>query len=234
MYILALETSTRSPNIALARDNQVIKTGRLEPHQSTAGDLIPAIESLLSATDLVPADIELVAVSVGPGSFTGLRVGLTIAKTWCHITGAALVAVDVFEILAGQVPPTPVLSPVIPAQRGQVFAALFEWNSGDENYRAIEAESWWSPEEWLSRVPPETVFTGPGTRLMEQAYSGELSRSDPRTWEPQAETVARLGWKKHSAGQRDDPKTVVPRYLRPSAAEEKRMRARREIESRKD
>ncbi len=220
MRTLALETSTRIPQFALCDGTDVVASHVLEPSQSTAGDLVPAIEQGLVAAGWRSRDIELIAVSRGPGSFTGLRVGLTIAKTWAHVTGADLVAVDTFAVLAAQVPSAPFVSPVIPAQRGHIFATLLELAS-DGDYESRTTPAWREPADWLKEVPRGTLFTGPGVPLLQQVDSQLSPVADSSSWTPTAETVARLGARAHTIGRLDDPLQVAPYYLRPSAAEEK-------------
>ena len=223
MHVLALETSTRQPTFALADEDRLLVEWQQASHQTTAADLLPAIQEHLGQVGWQPNEIGLVGVSIGPGSFSGLRVGLTIAKTWCHLTGAALIAIDTFDVLAQQVAPAPLVSALIPAQRGQVFASLLKWSIEQGEYLPIVEPTWWDPLAWLKETPPETIHTGPGGSLLQQAAGERLRLADTSVWSPRARTVARLAWHRYQRGRRDDPMRVVPKYVRPSAAEEKRL-----------
>ena len=222
MHVLALETSTRLPTFALAKDDRLVLEWQQASHQTTAADLLPAIQEHLGQVGWQPNEIGLIGVSIGPGSFSGLRVGLTIAKTWCQITGATLIAVDTFHVLAQQVAPAPLVSALIPAQRGQVFASLLKWRGEQSEYQPLVEPTWWNPQAWLKETSPETIHTGPGVSLLQQAAGERLRLADTAVWSPRACTVAQLAWRRYQRGHRDDPMHVVPMYVRPSAAEEKR------------
>ena len=222
MHVLALETSTRQPTFALAEKDRLVVEWQQASHQTTAADLLPAIQEHLEQLGWQPGEIGLVGVSVGPGSFSGLRVGLTIAKTWCQITGATLIGIDTFHVLAQQVAPAPLVSPLVPAQRGQVFASLLKWSIEHGEYQSLTEPTWWDPVAWLKEAPAEAMYTGPGVSLLQQAAGEELRLADASLWTPRARTVARLAWRQYQTGRRDDPMQVVPKYVRPSAAEEKR------------
>ena len=222
MHVLALETSTRQPTFALADEDRLLVEWQQASHQTTAADLLPAIQGHLQQLRWQPGDVGLVGVSIGPGSFSGLRVGLTVAKTWGHLTGAVLIAIDTFHVLAQQVAPAPLVSVLIPAQRGQVFASLLKWSIERGEYQPMVEPTWWDPLAWLKETPPETIHTGPGVSLLQQAAGERLRLADASVRFPRARTVAQLAWHRYQRGHRDDPMLVVPRYLRPSAAEERR------------
>ncbi|MEX0712672.1 MAG: tRNA (adenosine(37)-N6)-threonylcarbamoyltransferase complex dimerization subunit type 1 TsaB, partial [Pirellulales bacterium] len=92
MRILALETSGKSGSVAVLRGDVLLAEEPLEPSQRSAQSLAPAMRQLLEAVAWTPRDVQLVAVTLGPGSFTGLRVGVTTAKTFAYAVGAVVVA----------------------------------------------------------------------------------------------------------------------------------------------
>src|SRR5687768_6416743 len=110
LRILALETSGRSGSVAaligqvVPVRTRVIGQQALDDHQRNAQSLAPAIRSLLDVAGWRPADVQLVAVTAGPGSFTGLRVGVTTAKVFAYATSAAVLGVDTLEVIAQQAP----------------------------------------------------------------------------------------------------------------------------------
>src|SRR5690606_26963117 len=127
MKILALETSGMSGEVALLDDGQLLVTETLSPQQRTAQSLAPGIASSLAKANWRAQDIGLVAVTIGPGSFTGLRVGATTAKTFAYAAGCEVLGVDTLEVIAQQAPvSSDTLWAVLDAQRSQLFAARFE------------------------------------------------------------------------------------------------------------
>jgi len=128
VYALALETSSRTGLVALARDGALVEE-RSYPHGlQHASALVPTVDALCRDHGVGPRDLAHVYVSVGPGSFTGLRVGVTLAKTLAFATGAKLVAVPSLRVVAENAPPEarhPVVA--LDAKRGHVFAARYAW-----------------------------------------------------------------------------------------------------------
>ncbi len=102
MRFLALETSTLSGSVALLRDNQVLLQAALPGRPRVAQTLVPAVEGLLRHSGWPVADLQMIAVTVGPGSFTGLRVGVTTAKTLAYALQTPILGVDTLEVIAWQ------------------------------------------------------------------------------------------------------------------------------------
>src|SRR5687768_12135976 len=105
MRILALETSGLSGEVALLEGERVIAEQWLDPGQRTARSLAPGMKQILQTAGWQPRDVQLVAVTIGPGSFTGLRVGVTAAKTLAYAVGCEVMGVDTLEVIAAQAPP---------------------------------------------------------------------------------------------------------------------------------
>jgi tRNA threonylcarbamoyl adenosine modification protein YeaZ len=124
---LALETSGRIGSVALVLDGVVLAEEQFPHGLAHAARIIPVIDELCRARNLKPSDIAEIYVSIGPGSFTGLRVGITVAKTMAMATGAKLIAVPTVRVLAENAPPEAVhVAIVLDAKRGQIFTARFE------------------------------------------------------------------------------------------------------------
>ncbi len=228
MLTLALETSSLAGSVALlAADNL------LSQHSLTAGrsaqTLAPAIDRVLKDAGVRPAELKLVAVTVGPGSFTGLRIGVTTAKTLAYAVGAQVLGVDTLEVIAEQTKPRPVagvppepngeLHAVLDAQRKELFLARFCWQAGelvrlDEN-RIVAGE------EWLAGLQPGWIVTGPGLARLEDCLPASVEAAPPALRQPMAETVGRVALAHYRGGRRDDLWKLAPKYLRASAAEEK-------------
>jgi tRNA threonylcarbamoyladenosine biosynthesis protein TsaB len=225
MRILSIETSGRSASVALleGKDGGVRSVGEtlLAGSQRTAQVLAPAMRDLLAGAEWSAASLELVAVVVGPGSFTGLRIGVTTAKTLAYAVGAAVVAVNTLDVLAAQAPADGApLWAVVDAQRQELFAARFGL-VGSGQPEPTRRTHIVSARDWLAGLAPGERVIGPALqRLESQLPSGVVAVAEP-LWQPTASVAGRIAWAAYQAGQRDDVWTLVPQYYRPSAAEEK-------------
>ena len=223
MRILAIETTAFTGSLALAEGDRLIGEARLPSDSRSAQSLAPSIQSLLSVHDWPVASLQLIAVVQGPGSFTGLRVGVTTAKTLAYAIGAEVLGLDTLEVLAAQAGPTPGrIFPVVDAQRGQLFTARFEWREGAA-FRARQSPTGISDlQSWISALQRHDVVIGPVSSKLAPQLANVLPAENIIACEPQARVAAQLAWRDYQAGRRDDLWTLLPQYHRPSAAEEKR------------
>lgn len=221
MRTLAIETTEKPGSVAAMCDDNVLSEKTLEPSQRTAQSLVPAIGALLDRVGWSPGDVQLVAVSVGPGSFTGLRIGVTAAKTYAYAVGAAILGVDTLEAIAAAVPDdVSKVSAVIDAQRGQLVEQRFA-RGPDGWFEPVGGERLVDAGVWLEELPPEIAVTGPALAKLDNLSASGVRPLDPKYWPPRASWVARLAARDYARGRRDDLWQLVPRYSRRSAAEEK-------------
>ncbi|OHB72229.1 MAG: tRNA (adenosine(37)-N6)-threonylcarbamoyltransferase complex dimerization subunit type 1 TsaB [Planctomycetes bacterium RBG_13_63_9] len=219
--ILALETTEMIGSVAAMQDRNLLSERMLSTQQRSAQSLAPGLRSLLKQVRWRPADVELVAVSIGPGSFTGLRVGVATAKAFAYAAGAEILGVDTLQVIAAAAPDEiPALSAAVDAQRGQVVAQSFErdsdgWPQPSGAAELIDAYL------WLQGLAAGAVVTGPVLGKLADRVPGHVTVLDAKYWPPKAASVARLAARDHAAGLRDDLWSLVPRYSRRSAAEEK-------------
>ena len=130
LRILALETSDLTGSVAATADDKLLVEIDLEPRQRSAQSLAPAIHAILRQIGWQPRDVQLLAVTAGPGSFTGLRVGIATAKVFAYAAGAAVLGISTLETIAAAAPPTvDKLSVALDAQRGDVIAQNFQLHS---------------------------------------------------------------------------------------------------------
>ncbi len=221
MRLLAIETSETVGSVAALESGNLLTEHDLPRHQGSAQTLAPAIRDLLAEVGWRPGQIEVVAVTVGPGSFTGLRVGVTTAKVLAYSAGAHVLGVDTLEAIAAGCP-TQVdhLAVVMDAQRGQVVAGTFRraqdgWFSASEPWQLADLEA------WLAALPTGIWVAGPVLQRLTQGLPEGLRTLDPQYWLPKASWVGRLAARRYASGQHDDVWSLVPRYYRPSAAEER-------------
>ncbi len=221
MRILALETTEKLGGVAAMLDGNLLAELSLEHTQRSAQSLAPAMLALLKQAGWLPGDVQLVAVSRGPGSFTGLRVGVTAAKVFAYAVGADILGVDTLEAIAAAAPDDVTeVSAVMDAQRGEVVARRFVRRS-DGWFQPVGPEKLIEVQIWLKELPPGSMVTGPVLGKLANQLPSQVRALDSRCWPPRASAVARLAARDYSLGRRDDLWKLVPHYFRRSAAEEK-------------
>jgi tRNA threonylcarbamoyladenosine biosynthesis protein TsaB len=226
--ILAIETSSRAGSIVLAAGPDVVAEHALPADQRHAAELMPAIERLTRAAGWKPGDIEHLYVSIGPGSFTGLRIAVALARSLAHALGTKIVAVPSLDVIAENAPAEfAVVVPILDAKRGQVFTALYVRGAGGRLERRGEPRLM-----TLAEIAAEAVGAAPAASMIallgegldyhpETApASGRLVRLPREVGTPQARTVHRLGYALAQAGGFADPATLLPTYIRLPEAEE--------------
>jgi tRNA threonylcarbamoyladenosine biosynthesis protein TsaB len=225
MKILAFETSGLLGSVALleAVDGRLTSTieRNTPPEQRTARSLLPTAQALLQENGWRPADVDLVAVTTGPGSFTGLRIGVVAAKTFAYAVGAKLVGVHTLAAMAEPIDArAPRLWTILDAQRQELFAASFNPT------RSVVGQS--DPttditpiDDWLAQLSAGDQVAGPPLAKLRQVLPAGVSIADERLWNPTAAAVGRLGIALFNRGREVSPLELVPDYFRKSAAEEK-------------
>lgn len=221
--IIGIETSGVRGSVALLRDETLIASRTLDDTgRRHATTLVVELDQLLTSAGLGPRDVNVVAVSIGPGSFTGLRVGVVCAKTWAFVTDCRLAAVETFSAVAEELPTGPSTVWVIDdALRGDLYAQCFE-PTEDGGWEARGPVRLLPFDEWISETRPNEMIAGPGIdKWAEELKSRGLSLAPPEHRQPRAAGVARRGKRLADREEFADPFTLVPLYIRRSAAEEK-------------
>ena len=131
MKVLAMDTSNKTMSVALADENGIVDEITTSANQNHSVQLMPAIEELMKNQDWNPADLNKIIVAKGPGSYTGVRIGVTVAKTLAWTLGLELVGVSSLEVIARKVANfNGYIAPIFDARRGLVFTALFKCQAG--------------------------------------------------------------------------------------------------------
>lgn len=217
---LILETSGRVGRVGLARGGSVVRAAALDDTRRHARDLASTVEQILNAESIKPADLMGVMVGRGPGSYTGLRVGLMSAKALAYATGCKLIAVDTFAAIAMQTPAeADRLWVIADALQNQIYLQRFT--------RATSGK--WAPEdelriervdEWLNGAASGTWMTGPGVKVYADRIPSNCSCVPEADREPRVESVFAVGLTMPSL-TREQLFALEPLYLRGSSAEEK-------------
>jgi tRNA threonylcarbamoyladenosine biosynthesis protein TsaB len=219
--LLLIETSGGAGLVALA-EGATVRTRRLDQTRRHARDLAPAVRELLLELDWAPATVAAVLVGLGPGSYTGLRVGLMSAKAFAFATGCALIGLPTFPPLALQAPAATFVDVIADAQQGLVYVQRFQAQPGGALPREVEPLRIEPAAAWRARLTAEILVTGPGLALHKKGLPGYVATAGEELWQPQADALLRLGRERLARGARDDLWALEPLYLRPSSAEEKK------------
>lgn len=222
---LAIETSGRVGSIAIVERGTVVGEETFAHGLQHAAQIVPMIDRLCQSRGWRADDLSELYVSAGPGSFTGLRIGITLAKTLALATGVRIVAVPTVRVLAENAPPEARdLIIVLDAKRDQIFTARFERKEEGTAWREAEPAHLGDLPSMLARSPRPVYLLGEGIPYHEKfvpADDPSVILTAPETWRARAAAVATIGREMAKAGQFADPFTLVPIYIRRPEAEEK-------------
>jgi tRNA threonylcarbamoyladenosine biosynthesis protein TsaB len=217
--ILALDTATEKGSLALVAADKVLMEYALESHGTYLTRLLPGVEALFSNTGQNLTALAAVAVSLGPGNFTGLRIGLATAKTLAWSLNCPLVPVPTMEVLAAQFPyhPHPI-GVVLDAKRGEVFWGLFA--CPEDQPLVLEGPLRLPAADLPPPLPRPLLLTGPGLAAYRDVFTPQLAPdialAPPEMRAPRAPTLARLARHRLNQGLTANPAQLVPTYLRPA------------------
>lgn len=225
MKILAADTSSISGSIALLDGASIVAEWTLRSAQTHNRRLLGSIDDLLRHAGWSLGDIDGYAVACGPGSFTGLRIGMTTLKMLAWTRGGLYAAVPSLDALAlpFAFSQTPVCA-MVDARKKEVFCAIFQ-PDGKGNLSIVMPYSAMSPSALAERIDRQVIFCGDGWPLYKDLIRrklGALAVGAPPAFNLiRAGFVGELASRKFSKGEQDDPATSIPLYVRPSEAEVK-------------
>ncbi|HEY1684585.1 MAG TPA: tRNA (adenosine(37)-N6)-threonylcarbamoyltransferase complex dimerization subunit type 1 TsaB [Tepidisphaeraceae bacterium] len=222
MFSLAIETSGRIGSVALCQGERVIDERTFAHGLQHAAEMVPLIDAITVAQKIKPGQINCVYVSAGPGSFTGLRIGITFAKTFALATGAKIVAVPTVQVLAENAPPEAQhLIIVLDAKRGQIFTATFHRDGN--HWKQDEPAHLDTLAAMLSRTPRPVHLLGEGIPYHRQFIPNDsgIIVTDDSHWRARAAAVAKVGHAMASQDEFTNPDHLIPIYVRKPEAEEK-------------
>jgi tRNA threonylcarbamoyladenosine biosynthesis protein TsaB len=229
--ILAVETSSRTGSVAIALGEKILAETSFSGPARHSAELFPSIRQLLVRFDRKLQEIEQIYISIGPGSFTGLRIATTLAKMMHLAIGAKIVTVDTLDCIAANVTGLSVsdtqnsilVAPILDAKRNQFFTAVYQYTDG--KIKKFSPDSLLTAEQFFERFTADDQsiwLLGDGLLYHKDKFkSDSIQFMDQKYWSPQASKVHLLGRQKAMASQFADPLTLVPNYLRLPEPEEK-------------
>jgi tRNA threonylcarbamoyladenosine biosynthesis protein TsaB len=223
MKVLGIDTSTSCGAVGLIDDGEVISEYLLNLPVTHSERLLGAIEFVLREARCPIEQIDGWAVALGPGSFTGLRIGVSTVKGLAFATGRPVAGVSILDVLASQITPTPYLiCPILDARKKELYTAFYRYEEGhslkrQSNYQAIR------PENLVKKITELTIFLGDGAKTYRDYLSNSLSSLAIFPPAPlhvsRGSMVAKLGFELLQKGEYLNLSTFSPLYIRPSEAE---------------
>jgi tRNA threonylcarbamoyladenosine biosynthesis protein TsaB len=223
LVLLAIETSGLCGSIALVTGRECLAEYSLQSRLTHSRRLMAGIEWLLAEAGLVWGQIGGIAVSLGPGSFTGLRIGLSTAKGLVMATGVPLLGVSALDGLAAQLAHAAVpICPVLDARKKEVYAGFYRCRSGGVSEKTGDSMVL-SPAALAAMISEPTLLVGDGAAAYKEFFRerlGEMALFPPAPiYFSRAAAIGLLALGKLARGEVLDPATVVPIYIRASEAE---------------
>ncbi|SDZ18185.1 tRNA threonylcarbamoyladenosine biosynthesis protein TsaB [Proteiniborus ethanoligenes] len=225
MKVLAIDTSSTSATCAIIHEDKLLVEYTLNHKLTHSQKIMPIIQEALEGCELKVSDIDIFAVAKGPGSFTGLRIGVATIKGLAQAVNKSVVGIPTLDALAFNLPYCEgIVVPVMDARRDRVFTAIYKWTNG--NLHIIKEQTVLEIEELIDilKERPETVvFVGDGTLVYKQRLTeelGEKARFAPKSANmARASSVAELAMAKAKEGKVESFLDLAPDYLRESQAQ---------------
>jgi tRNA threonylcarbamoyladenosine biosynthesis protein TsaB len=225
MIILAVDTTTFAGSVALLEKTELLAEINIDSPSTYSERLLPAVDFILKTNGMNIKDIEGFALAAGPGSFTGIRIGLSTVKSFSYASGKAVAPVSTLEALAWKLrqPQNHLLCPLLDAKKGEIYAALFESRSG--KLKEIIPQGAYSPDSFFSLLPANRIIYFIGNGI--DAYGDKIlqyfkdkarfSRRSPFI----AYEVGLLGYELLRKKKGTSSQELKPIYFRKSQAEDK-------------
>jgi tRNA threonylcarbamoyladenosine biosynthesis protein TsaB len=223
--ILAIETATLMGGVAITSDEGIIGEVRVSVRTTHSEQLMTIIDRVLKSSQTSLMEMDAFAVSIGPGSFTGLRIGVSTVKGFSMITTRPVLPISTLEGLSFSLPfSTHPICPILDAKKGEVYTALFHFNGTNQMERLWEDQVM-SPSELSRKITQPTLLLGNGLQIygkqLKEALGDKAIFSPKRLWAPSALSIAELARQMWREGTRVPSDAVKPNYVRRSEAEVK-------------
>ena len=221
MLTLALDTATRVCTVGLVQDGHVLAEYDISVGLTHSEGLMPQLDQMFACTGIKKENIDRIAVSIGPGSFTGLRIGLAAAEAMAYAWQCGICGVNTLEAMAYNIPVEGVvLVPVLDAQKGNFYAAFYEWTDGElRKVRPVEMADRETLLQQLQACGKPVLLMGECEKLMKKELPDGISVAPEQVRLPKASSVA-LAAEDTELLTGEDVFTLRPYYIRKSEAEE--------------
>ncbi len=233
MLILSLDTSTEKGSIAILENDNLLGAVFLSQKKSYSQIIIPSIDFILNQLSLSLEDIEGFSVCVGPGSFTGIRIGISCIKAFSLALNKKIAPVSSLYALTFKLKEikNSFICPVIDAKKGEIFSSLYFFDG--ENFKTFIDEGCYNPSDFFSKFKEERIyFIGNGCEI----WRKEIEKNTKEAIFPNyniflAEEIGKIGYKILAKGEGKSPEEIIPLYFRPSEAELKSKTLREKDDS---
>jgi len=220
--LLTIQTASPAGSLAITDGERLLAEVNLDVRRTPTEWLLQSIEDLLAKADLEKSALDAIAVVRGPGSFTGLRVGLATAKGLSLAADCPLLGISSLQCLAMQLPFTSMpVCVMLDARKQEVYTALFNWQAGYAH--PVAEERVVKPEKLLADITSETLFVGNGAlvyrSLIVRQLAGRAHFAPAFLNLPRAAAAAALALREWQAGRTFSADELMPSYIRPSEAE---------------
>ena len=226
MKLLAIETSTQLGALALVDDvSGLLGEIRFNLNISHSERIMSNLDFLLKNTGLITTDLDAIAVSAGPGSFTGLRVGISTAKGLAFQRGISIIPVSTLEALASALSYSAIqICPMLYARKNEIFTAIYKADKGRLSISLKESAM--KPEDLIALITEPTIFLGNGSifyaSLLKESLGGLVHLAPTTLALPSAVSVAELGFLHYQSTNATDAATLAPKYLQAARAKIKK------------
>ncbi len=224
MKILGIDTSTQSGSVAILKDDALLAETTLHRNKTHSERLLPSIQYILTECDLGLDDLDALAVTTGPGSFTGLRIGLSTLKGLGWALEKPLLGISTLHALACNIPYTAqTICPVLDARKSEVYTALFSSKDGEVTRETEDRVI--DPGELMKELKGEIIFLGDGIKKYGSLFkknerpNAPLLFANETLWSIRASNICKLAEIALKNGKSKDAGEINLNYIRPSEAE---------------
>jgi len=217
MHILAIESSAKVGSVAIMEDDSIICSITSGVERTHSEKLMPLVDRAITESGIRQNDLDAIAVSIGPGSFTGLRIGVGLAKGLAFALNIPVVPVETLLALAYNLPGSDIpVCAVCVSRKEELFTATFQWC--EDRFERLCDDAADSPEEIAGRITERTIFIGDGVDVWGEFFQqalGDLFAAAPESeWRPRAETIGKLGFESFDKGEYPALADLTPKYVR--------------------
>ncbi|OFV88917.1 MAG: tRNA (adenosine(37)-N6)-threonylcarbamoyltransferase complex dimerization subunit type 1 TsaB [Acidobacteria bacterium RBG_16_68_9] len=225
MRVLGIDTATWTASVGVVADDALLAERSLPASTSHAVSLLSLVGETLEAAGTTLRDLDLLAVSIGPGSFTGLRIGLSVTKGLALATGIPIVGVPTLEALAYALGPREgLVCPLLDARKQEVYAATFRWRG--RRLECVRAATVLPPGVLAEQLIPPCTVAGDGVdaygAVFHDRWGDQVELLPSSVAVPRGSVVAALGAERFARVGSDHTAGLEPAYVRPSEAERNR------------